>query len=135
MLNLNKPSVQLRPTTRDVPVSSPVYALLGSTICHLHCRIQALKDKMGFKSAKGSAAKGSKAARRTQGGDSKDKGKRKVEETFMSPLEVMRQKYRKKKEASSSARQMDVSHAPRISLIPSDAFAPIWTDTCQIAVF
>jgi hypothetical protein len=90
---------------------------------------------MGFKSAKGSAAKGSKAARRTQGGDSKDKGKRKVEETFMSPLEVMRQKYRKKKEASSSARQMDVSHAPRISLIPSDAFAPIWTDTCQIAVF
>ena len=45
--------------------------------------------QMGFKSAKG-GGKGSKAARRNVGGDKSDAHKRKAEEAFMSPLEVMR---------------------------------------------
>ena len=69
---------------------------------------------MGFKSAKSSVAKGTKAARRAHGAGGKEQGKRKVEETFMSPLEVMRQKYRRKKEASGSARQMEVRKYSRV---------------------
>ena len=61
---------------------------------------------MGFKSAKG-GGKGSKAARRNVGGDKSDAHKRKAEEAFMSPLEVMRQKYLRKK-AGNTARQKDV---------------------------
>ena len=62
--------------------------------------------QMGFKSAKG-GGKGSKAARRNVGGDKSDAHKRKAEEAFMSPLEVMRQKYLRKK-AGNTARQKDV---------------------------
>ncbi len=49
-----------------------------------------VRRQMGFKSAKG-GGKGSKAARRNVGGDKSDAHKRKAEEAFMSPLEVMRQ--------------------------------------------
>ena len=64
------------------------------------------RRQMGFKSAKG-GGKGSKAARRNVGGDKSDAHKRKAEEAFMSPLEVMRQKYLRKK-AGNTARQKDV---------------------------
>ena len=39
-------------------------------------------------------------------GDEKDGSKRRAEEAFMSPLEVMRQKYKRKK-ASATTRQKD----------------------------
>ena len=75
-------------------------------------KIDELKEKMGFKSAKGGSRgprKGEKAARRNTSGDVDDSGKRKAEEAFMSPLEVMREKYKRKK-ASNTSRQQDVSH-------------------------
>ena len=75
-------------------------------------KIDELKEKMGFKSAKGGSSgprKGEKAARRNLGGDVDDSGKRKAEEAFMSPLEVMREKYKRKK-ASNTSRQQEVSH-------------------------
>ena len=74
-------------------------------------RIDELKEQMGFKSAKsggsGGPRKGTKAARRNVSGDVDDTGKRKAEEAFMSPLEVMREKYKRKK-ASNTSRQQDV---------------------------
>ena len=54
------------------------------------------------------AGVGQKAARRSKAsGDEKDGSKRRAEEAFMSPLEVMRQKYLRKK-AGNTARQKDV---------------------------
>jgi peptidyl-prolyl cis-trans isomerase SDCCAG10 len=64
-------------------------------------KIDELKEKMGFNSKKGQ-----KAMRRSQM-VSKDSTKRKAAEEFMSPLEVMRQKYTRAKAAKSNSRQQD----------------------------
>ena len=87
-------------------------AALGGAAANEQARIDELKEKMGFKSTKGSKSgprAGSKAMRRPNnaGGDVNDAGKRKAEEAFMSPLEVMREKYKKKKDASNTSRQQD----------------------------
>eukprot|EP01048_Picozoa_sp_COSAG05_P000706 COSAG05_NODE_20_length_33177_cov_336.302639_23_plen_92_part_00 len=63
------------------------------------------------------AGVGQKAARRSKAsGDEKDGSKRRAEEAFMSPLEVMRQKYKRKK-ASATTRQKDTL-SKLVSLLP-----------------